>query len=292
MYCSVRDWMVDVDEFQSPLAGMRHLGVDAVEIELTRDFEVRAMDSRDRIRLATDSDAAAYRRHLETVKIRPTALLTSCDFGAVDFEASVRWMTRAIEVADIIGAPVIRVDSLMTGERERTFGERVSLFVRGLGGALERTADSEVTLGIENHGVGGSNLAFHLNVYQTVDSNRLGMTLDTGNFYWAGYPLSEVYANINILAPYVKHTHAKNIQYPVDKREIHREPGWEYQMYMCPIEEGDIDHKRVMAMLAKSGYSGDICLEDESLSRFEPGAARVAVLERDIAHLKACISNG
>ena len=46
MYISVRDAMVAGDEFASPAAGMRHLGVDAAEIALNRDFTVLAMDSK------------------------------------------------------------------------------------------------------------------------------------------------------------------------------------------------------------------------------------------------------
>ena len=49
MYCSVRDCMVAIDEFASPIEGMRHLKVDAAEIELSRDFEVFAMDSKEKI---------------------------------------------------------------------------------------------------------------------------------------------------------------------------------------------------------------------------------------------------
>jgi len=283
--------MVSVDEFETPLAGMRHLGVDAAELELTRDFTVAALDARERVVLASDDDAVAYRRHLESLGIRPSAFLTAYDLGAEEPTASIKKIVRAIELADIVGVPSIRIDSRMERENELTFGARVALFTRCLQSALEQTAGSAVALGIENHGVGGCNLAFHLNVYKAVGSDRLGTTLDTGNFYWAGYPLSEVYGIINILAPYVKHTHAKNINYPENMREIRREVGWEYKTYMCPIEEGDIDHGRVLAMLVAAGYDGDICLEDESLARFEPGAARIAVLKRDIAHLKACIAS-
>ena len=35
--------------------------------------------------------------------------------------------------------------------------------------------------------------------------------MDTGNFYWRGYPLSEVYGILEVLAPFAKHTHLKGI---------------------------------------------------------------------------------
>lgn len=290
MYCSVRDCMVAIDEFPSPAEGMRHLGVDAVEIALSSDLDVLAMDSKATLKLASDADAHAYRAHLESLGIRPVAFLTACDFSAGTPESNAAWVARAIELADILGMPAVRIDSAMHRERELDFETRVALFAEGLGEALERTKGSKVALGIENHGYQGNNLAFQLNVYKAVGSDRLGSTMDTGNFYWRGYPLSEVYGILRILAPFAKHTHLKNINYPEDKREIMREAGWEYGVYVAPIAEGDIDHRKVLRILADAGYQGDICLEDESLGRFPPGEARVKVLEEDVAYIKAAIA--
>lgn len=289
MYCSVRDCMVMGNLFRSPLEGLRHLEVNAVEITLERDFRVCAMDSHEQISLISDKDARAYRIHLDGLGLKPTAFLTACDFSKGEKEENHRWITRAIELADMLGMPAVRIDSHMDRERELDFGERVALFAEGLGEALRRTSGSNVALGIENHGFQGNNLAFLLNVYKAVGSDRLGSTLDTGNFYWRGYPLSEVYGILTILAPYTKHTHIKNIHYPAEIRETSREAGFEYETYVSAIDEGDIDHFRVVDILAKAGYQEDICLEDESLGRLGTDAEQLAVLERDIKHLKAAI---
>ena len=115
--------------------------------------------------------------------------------------------------------------------------------------------------------------------------------MDTGNFYWRGYPLSEVYGILRILAPYTKHTHLKNIKYPEDQREITREAGWEYGTYVSPLDEGDIDHAKVLELLAEAGYDEDICIEDESLGHCKTPEERIAVLERDVAHCTAIIEN-
>jgi sugar phosphate isomerase/epimerase len=286
MFVSVRDCMVTHGEFETPVAGMRHLGVEAVEIQLDHEFNVCAMDSMDTVPLDTDAAAKDYRKHLEGLGIKPWCFLTARDFSAGDQEANIQWVARALELADIMGMPVIRIDSAMSKERELDFGARVDLFAHGLGEAIRRTAGSTVTMGIENHGYQGNNLAFQLNVYRKVGSDRLGSTMDTGNFYWRGYPLSEVYGILTILAPYTKHTHLKNIKYPEDKREIMREGGWEYGTYVSPLDEGDIDHAKVLRLLADAGYDGDICIEDESLGHYATPEERIAVLERDVAHVK------
>ena len=290
MYCSVRDCMVEIEGFATPLDGLRHLKVDAVEVALSPGFEVPALDSKETLVLSSDYDARAYKKHLDGLGIRVSAFLTACDLNSGDPEENIRWISRVIDLADILEMPAIRVDSAMSNERALDFGTRVNIFAKALGAAIERTAGSHVTLGMENHGFQGNNLAFQLNVYKAVGSERLGATLDTGNFYWRGYPLSEVYGILNVLAPYAKHTHLKNIKYPEDQREVMREAGWKYDEYVAPLDEGDIDHAKVLRMLCDAGYCGDICIEDESLGHYAPGKERVSVLERDVVHIKALLN--
>ncbi len=291
MYISLRDCMVAGEEFSSPVEGMRHLGVEAVELELHEEFSVVAMDSRKLIPLKTNKDALSFKSHLDSLGIRACCFLTARDFSVGDPETNKAWVARAIELADLLGMASVRIDSAMRRERELDFQTRVELLAGGLRGAIERTAGSQVTLGVENHGFQGNNLAFHLNVYQAVDSARVGTTLDTGNFYWRGYPLSEVYGILKILAPYTKHTHLKNIRYPAEVRESIREAGWEYGKYVAPLDEGDIDHARVVRMLAEAGYQGDLCIEDESLGKFRTAKERIAVLERDVRHIRGILES-
>lgn len=290
MFVSVRDSMLGNNTCATPIEGMRHLGVDAFELALSRDFSVGALDARTKVFLRTDEEAKAYREQAEKLGVRICAVLTACDFSAGDMETNIAWIARAIEVADLLGASAVRIDSAMSKEKELDFEARVKIFAEGLSGALKRTPDSKVTLGIENHGFQGNNLAFLLNVYQLVGSDRLGSTLDTGNFYWRGYPLSEVYGILRALAPHTKHTHVKNIHYPEDKREITREAGWEYVKYFSPLDEGDIDIAKVVGILAAAGYRGDVCIEDESIEKCKTREERMAVLERDVACVRKAIA--
>jgi len=291
MFVSVRDSMVSKHVFPTQIEGLRRLGVQAIEINLGHDFSVNAFDRDEKVILSSDADAEAFKKHAEQLGVRIWAVMTVCDFSKGDMESHIAWMARAIEIADLLGASCVRVDSAMSRERELDHEARVALFVEGLSGALARTADSKVTVGIENHGFQGNNLAFLLNVYQQVGSDRLGSTLDTGNFYWRGYPLSEVYGILRILAPYAKHTHFKNIDYPEEKREIMREAGWEYGKYYAPLYEGNIDTAKVVQMLYDAGYRGDLCIEDESIGKCKTPEERIAVLERDVAHMRKVLEN-
>jgi sugar phosphate isomerase/epimerase len=81
------------------------------------------------------------------------------------------------------------------------------------------------------------------------------------------------------------HTHCKSICYPADQKNVKRAIGWEYGKYNCPIYEGDLDFKRIIGILRKANYRGDLCVEDESLGKF-PESERAEVMRKEIAFLK------
>ena len=288
MYISVRDCLIQKD-FASPAEALKALGIESVEIELSHDFQVNMFDSDRKTSLNTDSDVEDYRQHLRGLGIHPCSFLTTCDFSTGDMNAHVQWVARALEIASILGMDNIRIDSAMSRERELDFETRVTLFSDGLSSAIKATSGLSVALAIENHGFQGNNLAFLLNVFDRVESERLGSTLDTGNFYWRGYPLSEVYGILRVLAPHAKHTHLKNIRYPEHMREVTREAGWEYGTHVCPLELGDLDHCKVIAMLKSAGYEGDLCIEDESLGKFGSAGERIDVLKGDVRYVQRCL---
>ncbi len=290
MYISIRDGMLVEAGFTNLAEGMKRIGVTAVEVALDQDFSVYGMDSTNKVSLQGDDGVMAYKKHLDNLGITACSFLTARDFSAGDMESNTRWVARALEIAEIMGMSSIRIDSAMKRERELDFGTRVNLFAEGLGGALERTNGLKVTMGIENHGYQGNNLAFLLNVFKRVGSDRLGSTMDTGNFYWRGYPLSEVYGILTLLAPHTKHTHLKNIHYPEETREEIREGGWEYGKYVCPLYEGDIDHGRVLNILSDAEYAGDVCIENESLDKCANDEERKDVLKREVDHLEELLA--
>ncbi|MFM7320175.1 MAG: sugar phosphate isomerase/epimerase family protein [Armatimonadota bacterium] len=218
------------------------------------------------------------------------ALLLATDFNNADPSGERDWVVGAAEAAATLGVPALRIDAMMTGERDLPLAERQERFAAAMRDIVERTSGLPVVFGIENHGIQGNDPEFLEGLMDRVGSTRIGMTLDTGNFYWAGHPLEDVYRILARLAPRTVHTHVKNIAYPAEVRQARREAGWEYGRYVCPIPDGDIDHARVVALLAHAGYTGDLCIEDESLDRF-PVAVRVEHVRAAAEHLRACIAS-
>ena len=292
MYASVRDGIV-LHGWPTILEGLEELRMEAVELEVKRDMSVLYLEPQDgQTHAILDSEEAidAYADHLATHGVRASAFMLGNDFNREDSDAEVEWVIRVVDAAAALAIPAVRIDAIMTGEREMPLDARVAHFADCVKRVLDKTDYHIVEMGIENHGFQGNDPDFLDRVLDSVGSDRLGLTLDTGNFYWAGHPLSRVYQIIEHFAPRTKHTHAKNINYPKEYRETQRELGWEYGTYVSPLPDGDVDHARVVKILRDAGYAGDLCLEDESLGKF-PKEEWQGVLKRDAEHFREILED-
>lgn len=277
MYLSVRDDIVFAAGYATLAEGLRDLNIPGVELFVHEDDTVPAIapeGDKKRLKLTDPADLAALQAQAKANNVRISALCMGNDFNADDKEFQVAWAVRAVKAAQQLGAPAVRIDAIMHGERDLPLEQRYALVANAIKRILAETADTGVDLGIENHGFQGNDPEFIRGLLAAVGSPRLGLTLDSGNFYWRGWPLSRVYEIFEEFAPNVKHTHIKNIAYPPEMRETQREVGYEYGKYASPIHEGDIDHSRYIATLKKAGYDRDICLEDESMGKYDKAQYR------------------
>jgi L-ribulose-5-phosphate 3-epimerase len=291
MFVSIRDDVVLHGGFSSVVKGLRDLGIDAVEVRVRRDLTVRSLVNPSQLHgLSSPEGLKALETELAQNGVRISAFLLGNDFGRDDAKEQVEWMVKTVKVAHQLGISAVRVDAIVSGWESIGVDGAIRLFAENIKQVLEATDDTDVQLGIENHGTLGNRPEFLQAVFEAVNSPRLGLTLDTGNFYWFGHPLSRVYEIMRQFAPKVKHTHVKNIAYPPEMREQQRPIGYEYGRYVCPIYEGDINHSIVVEILREAGYNGDLCIEDESLGKFAPDERR-SVLQRDAEHLKALIAH-
>jgi sugar phosphate isomerase/epimerase len=285
MILSIRDDIVFAAGYATLAEGLQDLRLPAVELFVRRDDTVPALapaDGKTRLRLSDPADLATLQAQADAAGVRICALCMGNDFNAPDLDFEIAWAIRTVEAAQALGAPAIRIDAIMHGEKELPLEARQALVARGVTGVLEATEGSGIDLGIENHGFQGNDPEFLQGLLAAVGSPRLGLTLDSGNFYWRGWPLSRVYEIFTQFAPHVKHTHLKNIAYPRELQETQREMGYAYDRYVCPIHEGDIDHARYIATLRAAGYDRDLCLEDESMGKYTP-AQRQENLKQTIA---------
>jgi len=269
--------------------GVKVLGVNAIEIEIGRDLSARHVRRPDgtAYSLTDYQEVDALRRRLSEEGVRAGAFLLATDFTAADAETVVDWTVAVCRRAEELGIPVVRIDPLSL-DKSMPRDEVLTRLTWQLGWLLERTDRLGTELGIENHGPFANDPAFLDRLLETDDTGRLGLTLDTGNFYWFGFPLQELYGLIERYAPHVKHTHVKNINYPEELANVRREVGVGYKEYCCSLDEGNIDLARVVRILRAAGYDRDLCIENESLFK-HPQEARADVLRRDVATVRAAM---
>ncbi|MCK6472163.1 MAG: sugar phosphate isomerase/epimerase [Planctomycetes bacterium] len=289
MYVAIRDCQVKHGNFPDIWTGLKALEVQWVEVAVERDLSVEQWPNPDTgkpFRLGERLELKRFEEELGRHNIRVTALLMANRFNE-DLEAEVKWGVDCVNLAHGLNAPAVRVDMVAHGEGidQAAFEKRC---VEAAKRILKETRGSGVALAVENHGKIANQPEFLERIFGGVGDERMGLTFDTGNFYWWGYPLEEVYRIMERVAPRARHTHVKNIKYPADKRNAKREIGWEYGTYRAPVYEGDIDHARVAKVLRKAGYDGALTLEDESLKLFSD-AERPGVLKKDLDHLRDCI---
>jgi len=226
-------------------------------------------------RLAADMKAASQ---------RITALCMANRFDARP-EFELEWTTKTAKAAKALGAKAIRID---VWPQRIPAAKFLAFATETMKKLIEATESTGVAFGIENHGGTTNDPKFLTALFEGVGSPRLGLTLDTGNFYWYGHPLSKVHQFFEAFASRVFHTHCKSIRFPASEREKKRPMGWKYAQYTCPIDEGDIDFRRLVAILKKAGYANDLCIEDESLGKL-PASKQSEIVARELKFLKSLL---
>jgi sugar phosphate isomerase/epimerase len=277
-----RDVMVKSVGGQDCWKSLRAAGVQSVELNVADDLSLPSLVH------PTKKYTLATKAGLD--ELAADAKAAGCQIGAFCMsnkfdlrpEFEVEWVGKAAQAAKALGVKAIRIDVV---SRKKSGPEFLDSSIATLKKVLAGMSSTGVRLGVENHGRTTNDPDFLQRLFDGVGSSQLGLTLDTGNFYWFGHPISKIYALYEKFAPRAVHTHCKSIRFPADQRDQQRKMGWEYAKYNCPVYEGDIDFRRVAEILKKAGYQGALCIEDESLGKF-PEAERAGVLAREIAHLK------
>jgi len=267
-------------------SALRLIGAQGIEVVVERNLACPNLFGTDKpYSIATDDEA---KRLADDARSHGSLALSFCMMNRFDEkpDEEIKWAVDVARACTSMGARAIRLD--VVPRRTKDQDEFLKFAVGICRQLVEKTADTEVRFGIENHGGTTNQAEFLEKLLDGVGSERMGLTLDTGNFYWFGYPLSDLYGIYKKFASRAVHTHCKSIAYPEDKRNVKRTSGWEYGKYNCPVYEGDIDFKRVVAILRETGYRGDLCIEDESLGKF-PKEKRREVLAKEVAFLKGLI---
>lgn len=116
-----------------------------------------------------------------------------------------------------------------------------------------------VTLAIENHGLLLNDGALLARLVQEIGASNVGLTLDTGNFCWAGRDLAQAEADFAAALPHAVNIHIKD--------GVWQEGTFQF----APAGQGQLPLADWLEQLAASGYQGAICSEFEGSGDFLAG---------------------
>jgi len=206
--------------------------------------------------------------------------------GSSDEEA-VKWLSNVAEAASDLGVPVIMVPLPgAPGMKDEEYIERTKKLLGSLVPIAEKTG---VAFAMENLQRYNNRPEIFEPILKSLPPNRVGIAHDATNMYWYGYPTERIYALAEMVAPHVRYVHAKNERYPDDKKNVQREPGWEYVKHATSVRDGDIDFRRLLGIYAKAGFRGVVTIEDDSLGKHD-AEGKKKVLTDDVVFLREIIS--
>lgn len=264
-------------------AAAGQLGLDGLEVDVNDALQCPGLfHPKRKYSLSSPDDIKTLKKDLRAHRLRITAF---CVHNRLDerLDQELVSMARLAAAAKQLNVGVIRIDVVPRAVPREQF---LPFAINACQRLCAAVAAFGTKLGIENHGNTTNDPEFLDKLFAGVGSSRLGLTLDACNFYWYGHPLNDVYDICDRFAKRVFHTHCKNINYPEDQRNRRRTMGWEYGRYTSPVDQGDIDFRRIASILRRANYKGDFCLENECLSRF-PADQHAAILTREITFLRS-----
>jgi sugar phosphate isomerase/epimerase len=209
----------------------------------------------------SEADYDKARQLLSAADIVATSLGGYCDFAQTDdeaLEAQIQGFVTYCRRAVKLGIPVTRAfaGDVKEGYALVDFEQRI---IEAFAEVMRRIQDLDVKVGIENHGRLANDGYFLRKLIETVASPKLGMTIDTGNFYWAGHAPEVVERFFSMLAPYTFNVHIKDVVYRDGKTAF------------VPAGRGIMDLPRLYKLLEAHGYDGAIVSEYEGEDPYDEG---------------------
>ena len=178
------------------------------------------------------------------------------DFTTSDPEAvqqqleQLRWYC---QLARDLQAPILRV---MAGNPRSGLSreEMIDNIIAGFKAATAIAEEYGIIFALENHGTLINDLDAMLQIVESVGSPHFRVTLDTGNYCWAGRTVDEAYVFFEKMAPYTANVHLKDFVTQPDR-----------SVKFVPLGDGELDFRKVMDILRGVGYQGTLLCEYEGM---------------------------
>ena len=203
----------------------------------------------------------------ETYDMKPCAIYAKNDFVRLDAKELEKEYETMKDLCDLTVRMNCNVLRIHGGTATKAIIDSIGkkrceeLIIQGCKQVIKYAEDRGVSLAIENHLELTNDGDLLLRVMQAVNSEFMGVNIDTGNFSGYGWPPETVKRFFKQLAPYAKHTHIKD-GVRTEKGGIHKTHfGGGY--YQTPLGDGEVPLKYLMDQLRKTGYKGSYNIQYE-----------------------------
>lgn len=283
MFVAIRDALIRSLRFDDPIEGLRFLDINYFELAVDKTISCPFFYN---LNLTREEDISKLKEILEKENLKICAILLMNDFGEKKVEREIEYLVRGIKIAQELKVPVVRINAVMKLDYVRTIENALLVTIKCINSALKQ-ANQNIWLAVENHGIVSNRVEFLRELFAQLKDKKVGLTLDTCNFYWYGYPLSKLYEIYQEFAHLVKHTHIKNAIAKDSRKNETRKP---QEVIMTPLYEGDIELDKVIQILKNANYNYDLTIEDESLSRYTIDKRR-DIVKKDRKYLEEILES-
>ncbi len=165
-----------------------------------------------------------------------------------------------VDMAEKLGAKVVRVFSGDMGNYDVTFDEAKGWIIEGLKECAAYAQTKGIILGLENHGLFAGKSSQVKSIISEVGSRNLRATFDTGNFLLVDESPSDA---IDSLLPLIAHVHFKDFR-ETDIQEDMILKSINDKKFVGTISgQGQVDLGYILKALDGAGYNGWLSVEFE-----------------------------
>ena len=287
MYVSTLDQTLVKAGYDSLSHGLGDVGLGAIELSIDEALELSAFeaDGPPVIGVTEHRRLRAYRARLYELGVGVSCIALRWMLPSASQPERGEHAVMALRVLDAIGAGTLRLSLLWDEGTEATPEEVAEVSAGAAEPLLPDVARAGAMLAVEAPHLARGQPQFCRRLLQDINAERVGLALDAGEFYCAGFPLDGVYDLVREFAPHVRHVGCSNFRRPDELRGEYVELNEARQLYACGLGDGDLDYARIASILGAVGYSGALTVDCEFREGME-ARARQDVLRRDVAFLK------
>lgn len=260
------------------IAKAKELGFEAIEFTDIDGKEDYALQTENARKLRLEADCLGMEINAYTIG--------GCLFQETQeaMDAEVERLKRQIDIAKILGAPILRHDVtyyLTKTGKGRSFDLQLPILAENARKITEYAATQGIQTCTENHGYIAQDSDRLERLFNAVAHDNYGLLVDMGNFLCVDE--DPIHA-VSRVAPYAFHVHIKDMRIrntSVGSMMMTR--GGNY-LKGTVVGEGDVPVKQCLQILKRIGYEGYVSLE------YEGAEDCIAGITRSLTNIRQMLS--